>query len=580
MENSQHLLKLARQGDAPSIAILLNQALEPKSIRARAVCKQDCLHILLEAAQTPNSQLAALIHEGVIQLQPSSIRSLYVHGREQGQQNPAWSRSWVLQEVPSTPHLPTLPTPPQSPPHPLPASPQSAPSLFPSPSPAIPSIPAASPVSPASAVSPASPRPSTHLPAHPSPSPRRNRFIVPLAFSAGFVLGAGWNQFANSIGGAWSDTGNESPPEKTTPPDQQVGLANAAAPSPSLEVEAFPEPEPVTTANATQPVLTIKAVGDIIPGTNFPDNRLPSQDGQWLFDKVKPFLGDADILFGNFESTMTDFPHSAKDISRGQTFAFRTPPSYASLFQQLGFDVLSVANNHSLDFGDQGFEDTIVHIQNAGMQAVGRKGEIVYREVNGVSTAFIGFSYFPDHNSILDLAGARALVEQAKQQASIVIISVHAGAEGTDAIRTRNETEYFFGENRGNLVEFSRAMVDQGADLILGHGPHVPRAMELYKGRLIAYSLGNFLGYRTLSTEGVLSYSLILQAQLDAEGSFVSGKIIPVRLDAQGVPYVDDYFQSVSLIRNLIETDFPVTPLLINNDGQIVKNEAPLPTGG
>jgi hypothetical protein len=162
--------------------------------------------------------------------------------------------------------------------------------------------------------------------------------------------------------------------------------------------------------------------------------------------------------------------------------------------------------------------------------------------------------------------------------ADIVVVSVHAGAEGSDASRTRNETETFFGENRGNMVEFARAMVDQGADLILGHGPHVPRALELYNSRLIAYSLGNFVGYRTLSSDGVLGYSLILDAQLSNQGEFLTGRIIPVQLDAQGVPYIDDNFTSVSFIRNLIESDFPVTPLLIDESGQILRNEAPLPS--
>ncbi len=170
----------------------------------------------------------------------------------------------------------------------------------------------------------------------------------------------------------------------------------------------------------------------------------------------------------------------------------------------------------------------------------------------------------------------RALVAEANTKADIVVISVHAGAEGSDAIHTRNETEFFFGENRGNMVEFANAMVDEGADLILGHGPHVPRALELYRGRLVAYSLGNFMGYRTLSTDGTLGYSLILDAQLSNQGEFVTGRVIPVQLDAQGVPYVDDQFKSVSFIRSLIESDFPVTPLLIDESGQILRNEAPI----
>jgi poly-gamma-glutamate synthesis protein (capsule biosynthesis protein) len=133
-----------------------------------------------------------------------------------------------------------------------------------------------------------------------------------------------------------------------------------------------------------------------------------------------------------------------------------------------------------------------------------------------------------------------------------------------------DRTEYFFGEDRGNIVAFAHGLIDQGADLILGHGPHVPRAVERYQGKLIAYSLGNFLGYKTLSSEGTLGDSLILTVQMNAEGDFVGGRIIPVALDANGIPELDDYFQSVVLIRSLTQTDFPQTPLTIDDMGYLL----------
>ncbi|NJO43672.1 MAG: CapA family protein, partial [Cyanobacteria bacterium RU_5_0] len=402
------------------------------------------------------------------------------------------------------------------------------------------------------------------------PSFKRSlRLLLPFVFATGFILGAGWNRLFAVQSEIVRQTATD------------LSVAELSPTSPVVETPALSPSSPVVTPSPSvpdqsQPTLSIKAVGDIIPGTNFPNDRLPDQDGVWLFDNVKEYFYGADILFGNFESTLTDYPYSAKDTSRGQTFAFRTPPIYAQLLQQVGFDVLSVANNHSFDFGNQGFEDTIANIEQRGMEAIGRRGEIVYETINGISIAFIGFSYFPDHNSIHDLDTARALVDEAEQQADVIVISVHAGAEGSDAIHTSDQTEYFFGENRGNMVAFSRAMIDQGADLILGHGPHVIRALELYQGRLIAYSLGNFMGYRTLSSEGVLGYSLILQVQLDDQGNFLFGKVVPVRLDDQGVPYIDESFRSVGLIRNLIENDFPETPLFIDETGQILRREAPL----
>ncbi len=252
-------------------------------------------------------------------------------------------------------------------------------------------------------------------------------------------------------------------------------------------------------------------------------------------------------------------------------FAFRTPPSYTQIFKEAGFDVLSVANNHSFDFSTQGFKDTIKNIENADIQALGRKGQILIAKRKGLAIAWIGFSFFEGHNSLNNLKAAKSLVKVARENADIVVISVHSGAEGTGAMRVKNQNEYFFGENRGNMVQFTRTMIDNGADLILGHGPHVPRALELYKGKLIAYSLGNFMGYRTLSTEAELAYSLVLEVELNNQGNFVAGRILPVILNRQGIPYPDWQGRSIKLIRQLTKSDFPKTPLIIDNKGRILR---------
>ncbi len=314
--------------------------------------------------------------------------------------------------------------------------------------------------------------------------------------------------------------------------------------------------------------IKIKAVGDIVPGTNYPQNRLISQN-TLLFQSVKPLFKGADFLFGNFESTLTNYPFSPKGVGGGMVFAFRTPPTYAQLFKEAGFDVLSVANNHSFDFSGQGFKDTIKNIEKADMQALGRKGQILIAKRKGLAIAWIGFSFLNEHNSLNNLKAAKYLVQVARENADIVVISVHNGAEGTGAMHVKNQSEYFFGENRGNMVQFSHMMIDNGADLILGHGPHIPRALELYKGKLIAYSLGNFMGYRSLSTEAELAYSLVLEVELNNQGNFASGKIIPVILNRQGIPYPDWQGRSIKLIRQLTKSDFPLTPLTIDNKGRI-----------
>ncbi len=337
-----------------------------------------------------------------------------------------------------------------------------------------------------------------------------------------------------------------------------------------FELSNFTESPLQAQATPNNNFITIKAVGDIVMGSNFPANNVPS-DGSVLFESVKPLLTNADILFGNFESTLTDYPYTIKNVGGGAVYAFRTPPSFGRYLQDAGFDILSIANNHSYDFDEKGFQDTIANINNLGMQAVGKKGQIVYQEVNGIKVAFIGFTNYDFHNSILDFEGARRVIKKADETADIVVLSIHAGAEGTAALHIRNETEYFYGENRGNKVLFAEVAIKAGADLILAHGPHVPRALELYDGKLIAYSLGNFVGYETLSTAGEKGYSLVLEVRLNSQGDFLSGKIHPVRLKVNGIPYPDPEGKSISLIRYLTQSDFPNTPLEIDVDGNIYK---------
>lgn len=316
--------------------------------------------------------------------------------------------------------------------------------------------------------------------------------------------------------------------------------------------------------------ITIKAVGDVIPGTNYPNYRLPRFRDELLPKSVRGYLQGADILFGNFESSLTNYPYSAKDVSQGQTFAFRSPPDYAQLFADVGFDVMNVANNHAMDFGPIGFRDTVKNLAAVGIETLGHKNQILYLQANNIPVAMIGFTTYDLYNSVNDLEAAKALVLEAKNNANIVVVSMQVGAEGTGALRVKNETEYFYGENRGNSLKFARTMIDMGADLVIGHGPHVPRAIEIYKGKLIAYSLGNFLGYRTLSTAAETGYSMILEAKLNSKGDLLFSKIIPVHLDKQGIPRIDQRFRTVGLLRYLNKKDFPDNQVKINKKGEIV----------
>ncbi len=584
--SQQDILNLAKEGDAKAIAFLIGQALQSFGVTAKASLENDTLHLLLEAEQLPAEEACLRVAvKGLQRLEPNNVYAVTVYGRRGGQQLPAWTQTVELKK--------RLTNAPVSVPAPVSVATPVSVAAGPIPAAAVPTAPI--PVAlPKLETTPNFTTAPTQTPEKSPPKPRkiptqkptnqRQKKPSPQPDQAGTKTQKSWLSIGTMslilvpISGLVLASQLYKPlttatinPLTSKPAVQKV----RATPSPAPAAKPLPAPNSPSQAAkipANLPAtVSIKAVGDMIPGTNFPYNKLP-ENKERLFESVKPYLQGADILFGNFESTMTDYPYSSKGGGGGMLFAFRTPPSYAKIFKDVGFDILNVANNHSYDFNEQGFKDTIKNIDSNGMKSVGKRDQIVYQNVKGVNVAFIGFSNYGEvHNSLLELQAGAEVVKKARQKADIVVISVHAGAEGTGALNVRNKNEFFYGENRGNMVLFSRTMIDAGADLILGHGPHVTRALELYKGKLIAYSLGNFMGYRTLSTAGELGQSLILDVKMTPKGDFVSGKIIPIELSSQGIPSVDDDFRSVGLIRRLTKSDFPNTGLMIDDKGQILK---------
>ncbi len=560
----------ARQGEPTAIATLINRSLHPRGIHVLARRRGSCLQIMLEAAKSlPQESCLQYILKGLQKLDPDGILNVRLHGRLLGDEWPEWTRTLELKA--------TLPNHPRDTSGITPAVTAQPPALAaiqaPTSAPRPASTPPQAPTIAATAPSP--PLTSAHLPLVPEPaSPvlRRSRpGLLLLGLGTSLVLAWVW-YVQNVVPGGLADLPNWATFDLNASPENQA----TTSPNPSIP-STSDSPTPETAPIPVQQTIRIKAVGDMVPGTNYPSVRKPP-DPQSLLAKIKPYLQGADILFGNYESTLTNHPHPFKDTSRGLVFAFRSPPEYAKIFQAAGFNILNIANNHSYDFNEKGFRETMASIEKAGMKAVGDKDQIIYINANGITTAWIGFATYHGQNMVQDIKGGQALVKRASQNADVVVISFHAGAEGSDAVRTRNQVEYFYGENRGNIVQFSRAMVDAGADLILGHGPHVPRALELYNGRLIAYSLGNFLGYKTFATAGNLGKSLILEAELDATGKFVGGKVIPVRLNNDGIPQLDNNFASVQLIKKLTQADFPKTPLSIGRLGELSPPEEPTPT--
>jgi hypothetical protein len=327
-------------------------------------------------------------------------------------------------------------------------------------------------------------------------------------------------------------------------------------------------PKPGTGGHAASGLgISFAAVGDTMLG-NTPE--LPADPGSYL-DQVKGQL-TGDVVFGNLEGTLTDVDDSPKcgETPAGDCYAFRTPPSYARYLAAAGFTVMNDANNHSYDFGQTGLEQTIAALHRAGIVQDGLPGEVTVVKAGGEKVAIVGFAPYSTTASLLDLPSARALIRRAARRAQIVVVAIHAGAEGPDAQHVTGEEEHYLGEDRGNPEAFAKMAVRAGADLILGSGPHVLRGMEIYRDRLIAYSLGNFSGFHNFETSGVLGASAVLHVTLDPDGAFRSGRIASVRLVEAGRPVPDPSGEGARLIRELSREDLGKAAVRIGGSGRIL----------
>jgi hypothetical protein len=341
-----------------------------------------------------------------------------------------------------------------------------------------------------------------------------------------------------------------------------AAAAATASPPPAAEADG-PKPAPVVKRRTPSGIVTIAATGDIVMGST---PNLPTDGGRSFFAGVQADLA-GDVVLGNLEGTLSVGGVSKCGVASTNCFAFQTPPSYAKWLEQAGFTVMSLANNHAYDFGASGQQQTIAALDRVGVLHTGRPGQIAYQEVGAVTVALVGFSSYPWAASLTDIPAARRLVAKADATADLVIVSMHAGAEGSDRQHVRRGVERYLGENRGDVVRFSHAVVDAGADLVVGHGPHVLRGMEWYKGRLIAYSLGNFAGYKVFALGGPLSVSGILRVTLRGNGTFESGTLVPTRLVGDGVPALDPTEAAHGQVRQLSRQDFGARAVRVASTG-------------
>ncbi|MBM0225859.1 CapA family protein [Micromonospora sp. ATA51] len=325
------------------------------------------------------------------------------------------------------------------------------------------------------------------------------------------------------------------------------------------------DPGPVETAGQA---VSLAATGDVIMG-NAP-SRLPANNGKGFFDQVKAAL-KADLVMGNLEEPLTEDTGAGKCGPKPQNcYQFRAPPEYAAHLRDAGFELLNQANNHGYDYGPKGYRNTQRTLEEHGLEHTGAPDQITVVEVEGVKVAVAGFSSYVWSNSLVDIESAKRVVAKAATMADLVVVQVHMGAEGADRSHVKPGTEMFFGENRGDPVRFSHAVVDAGADLVVGHGPHVLRGMEFYRGRLIAYSLGNFAGGgKSLNSSGRLGWGGVLKVSLKPDGSFAGGTFTSTAMNGVGRPAIDPGHQGLGLVRQMSRADFPKTGARLDTAGRI-----------
>ena len=323
-------------------------------------------------------------------------------------------------------------------------------------------------------------------------------------------------------------------------------------------------------------IISIIGVGDIMMGTNYPNTSyLPANDGRDLLKPVEDILRSADITFGNLEGVLLDEGGTVKYCSNPDLcYAFRMPVRYVDNLVNAGFDLLSIANNHVGDFGNEGRRSTVKMLEYAG---IGYAGIIEYPktiiERGDLKIGMAAFSPFRGTVNMHDIENAQRIVRELKEKTDIVIVSFHGGAEGSEHQYVTCETEYFYGENRGNVCEFSYSVIDAGADIVFGHGPHVTRAIDLYKDRFIAYSLGNFSTYARFNLRGENGIAPIIKVYVDNTGKFISAKAYPIIQRGRGKPRLDPNKDAIKSLQKLTMNDFPETLLRIHSDGRIMKYE-------
>ncbi|MDZ7822071.1 MAG: CapA family protein [Candidatus Marinimicrobia bacterium] len=322
--------------------------------------------------------------------------------------------------------------------------------------------------------------------------------------------------------------------------------------------------------------VSVIGVGDLMLGTSFPDRSALPMYPERLLKQVDDILRSADLSVANLEGCLMDSGGTPKD-SWGKTersFIFRMPESYVHHILDAGFDAVGLANNHMRDMGYQSYRRTMEVCDSTGLRHAG-----IYSApadtftINGIRFGFAAFSPHWATARMHDYDKVTKIISELDEHSDIVVAMFHGGGEGEEYAHTPRVNENYKGSIRGNAYRFAHTAVDAGADIVFGSGPHVTRAVELYRDRLIAYSLGNFCTYRRFNLQGSRGVAPILKVFTGRDGAFLYARVFSILQHYPGYPAPDNEQRALKEMRALTMEDFPEmdSVLVIDDSGYIYK---------
>jgi hypothetical protein len=352
--------------------------------------------------------------------------------------------------------------------------------------------------------------------------------------------------------------------------------------------------------------VSLAFVGDINLGTLSERNALPPDSGRGLLDAAKPAL-TGDLVIGNFEGVVGDSGVTYKCDTKGRRvgfqaerdslarpepppprrrtaarrprptgpgcYAFLTPGALVPRLAEAGFTHLNLANNHSNDFGPTGRASTDSAFGSLGISLYGPLGQIavdtVRRGDSLTVVGLIGFTTYPFAYDLLDVDRSVAVVDSLRPLVDLLLVTFHGGTEGASALHVAQAAESLGHEQRGDLRRWAHAVVDAGADAVVGHGPHVLRGVEFYRGIPVAYSLGNFLTYGAFNLKGALGITGVLQLRYGTDHRLQGARLIPMRQSAVRGPRPDPRGTALALVRRLSAEDFGESAARVAATGEL-----------